>query len=105
MWVEKVTKWIFDDNVVKNKIKNHIKNMKQKINKKLIITTSIIAILFNKWINQNSFFMIIIKNIIWLDDHFKQHWVCIEFVEINNFYLKENLVFIIYSILMKFNIC
>ena len=44
-------------------------------------------------------------NIIWLDDYFKQHQVCIEFVEINDSHSEENLVFIVYSTLTKFNIC
>ena len=100
MWAEKITEWISDDDAVENKIKNCIKNMKQKINKKLTITTFIIAISFDKWTSQNSLFMIIM-NIIWLNDHFKQHWICIEFIEINNSHLKKNLVFIVYSIFMK----
>ena len=104
MWAEEITKQISDDDAVENKIKNCIKNVKQKINKKLATTASTVVMLFNEWISQNSLFMIIM-NVIWLDDHFKQHQVCIEFVEINNSHSEENLVFIVYSILMKFNIC
>ena len=78
--------------------------MKQKINKKLATTASTVAVSLDEWINQNSLLMIVM-NVIWLNDHFKQYQVCIEFVEINDSHSEKNLVFIVYSILMKFNIC
>ena len=104
MWAEEVTEWISNDDAVENKIKNHIKNVKQKINKKLATTAFTVTMSFDEWTSQNSLFMIIM-NVIWLDDYFKQHWICIEFVEINDSHSEKNLVFIVYSILMKFNIC
>ena len=51
MWAEEVTEWISDNDAVENKIKNHIKDIKQKINKKLIITAFTIIILLDEWIN------------------------------------------------------
>ena len=104
MWAEKITEQISDNDAVENKIKNHIKNVKQKINKKLATTAFTVAVLFDEWTSQNSLLMIIM-NVIWLDNYFKQHQVCIEFVEINDSHSEENLIFIVYSILMKFNIC
>jgi hypothetical protein len=47
----------------------------------------------------------IAMNVTWLDDHFKQHQACIEFIEIDGSHLGENLASIVYSTLKKFNIC
>ena len=104
IWAEEVIEQISDNDVAKNKIKNCIKDIEEKINKKLVITASTVTASFNEWISQNSFLMIIM-NIIWLDDYFKQHQVCIEFIEIDDSHSEENLVFIIYLTLKKFNIC
>jgi len=49
MWAEEVTEWISDNDAAENKIKNHIKDIEQKINKKLIITASIVAASLDEW--------------------------------------------------------
>ena len=49
MQAEEVTEQISDNDAIKIKIKNHIKDVKQKINKKLVTTASIVAVSFDEW--------------------------------------------------------
>jgi hypothetical protein len=99
-----VTDQIPGGDTAKNKIKNRMKDVEQDIDQSLAITASTVAVSLDGWTSQNSFPMIAV-NATWLDDHFKQHQACIEFIEIDSSHSGENLASIVYSTLKKFNIC